>query len=406
MLSAADVSVQDVLRYFTRKGIEVSLLVPTETGMGKGIMDATTNVREFLKKSLIHDFEVQPQGEGHKKIVATKFVTRDGIFETKTSMYRPVTKQGDPRVWIYGLKQFATAGNVLVLIALGADELLVVNASSAGLVPGVAPPLSERVRIGDAADIDLDRILAPFLVREDSVADELLGMLRGIAGVWHAGKSGEKRDTEVGRLLEELLGIKANSSRAPDYKGIEIKASRKRAATRQTLFAKVPNWSISPLKSSAELLDRFGYQRSPRYQKQLRCTVSAKGPNSQGLYLSVVEGPERLLEASNRPELPNVVYWQMDELKEALRNKHPETFWVAAATRRRHTHEDFKYEHVLHTKKPMAGSLPVLLEAGVVTVDHLLTRNLVGAVKEQGPLFKIGRRDMELLFPPGELHAL
>ncbi len=50
MLSAADVSLQQVLRYFTKRGLDVGLLVPTETGMAKGIMDATGNVRDFLRK--------------------------------------------------------------------------------------------------------------------------------------------------------------------------------------------------------------------------------------------------------------------------------------------------------------------------------------------------------------------
>lgn len=37
MLSAADVSISDVLRYFTQRGIEVAFLVPTETGMKKSV---------------------------------------------------------------------------------------------------------------------------------------------------------------------------------------------------------------------------------------------------------------------------------------------------------------------------------------------------------------------------------
>ena len=41
-----------------------------------------------------------------------------------------------------------------------------------------------------------------------------------------------------------------------------------------------------------------------------------------------------------------------------------------------------------------------------MTLDHLITRSLKGHVREQGPLFKIRRKDLELLFPPGELHLL
>ena len=407
MLGAADVSIQEVLRYFTRKGLDVGLVVPTETGMGKSIMDATANVRDFLRASGIHDFEMQPQGTEHKRLIPTRFVTSAGIVGTTTSLYRPVTKQGDPRLWIYGLAQHAEPGNVLVLIAVGSDELLVVNASNAGLVPGVSPRAGDHVRISDASNVDLDQLLAPLLVQSHTVAEELLGKIRGLANTWHRGIQGARRDTEVGRLLEELLGIRTNSSPQPDYKGIEIKAGRKGGKNRQTLFAKVPTWSISNLKSSAAILDEFGYERATnKYAKQLRCTVSSRAPNSQGLFLALNGDQSQLLENSSRPDLPKVVAWQVHDLKHALANKHPETFWVTAASRKLDGCEEFRYEHVLHTRKPMVNAVPALLESGVITLDHLITKDLKGKVSEQGPLFKMWRKDMDLLFPPGEFYSL
>jgi hypothetical protein len=406
MLSTSDVSVQDVLRYFTQKGLDVGLLVPTATGMAKCIMDATGNVRDFLKASGIHDYDHQPQGEAHKRKIATRIVTSSGIVGSTTSLYRPVTKSGDPRIWIYGLAQHARPGNLLVLVAVGTDELLVINASNAGLVPGVSPPLATHLMIKDAAGVDLDALLAPLIARSNDVAAELLLLMRSLGGKWHRGIGGTRRDTEVGRLLEELLGIKTNSSKSPDYKGIEVKAGRSGSATRQTLFARVPNWPSSPLKSSAAILDAFGYVRGTKYLRQLRCTVSSKAANTQGLYLTVPEDGAELVEASTRVDIPKVVAWRMEDLKEALRLKHPETFWVTASSRKQVDCEEFRYEHVLHTKRPMANALPTLLETGVVTMDHLITRNAKGGVKEQGPLFKIWRRDMDLLFPPGELHTL
>ncbi len=406
MLTAADVSIQEVLRYFTGKGLDVGLVVPTATGMGKGIMDATASVRDFLKAAGIHDFDEQPQGTDHKRLVPTRLVTSSGIVGTTTSLYRPVTKKGDPRLWIYGLAQHAEPGNVLVLVAVGRDELLVINASNAGLVPGVAPSQGSHVRIRDAVGIDLDQLLSPLLDSARSVADELLGMIRTLSGTWHHGIAGTKRDTEVGRLLEELLGIQTNSSRLPDYKGIEIKAGRKGGKNRQTLFAKVPDWSISHLKSSGAILDAFGYARATdKYSRQLRCTVSAVKPNSQGLFLALNGDQSQLLENSQRPDLPKVVAWHINDLRQALASKHPETFWVTAASRKTADGEEFRYEHVLHTRRPMINALPALLESGVVTLDHLITCDLKGKVKEQGPLFKMWRKDMDLLFPPGQLHT-
>lgn len=406
MLSAADVSIEGVLRYFTSRGIEVVFLVPTQTGMKKSIMDATASVREFLRRTGIHDFTSQPQGQDHKKLVGVQLVTSQGLYRTQASLYRPVTKNGDPRVWINGLKEHAEPGNVLALIATGDGELIVVNASNAGLIPGNGNDRAEGLLVRDSSKFDLDSLLRRLIKGRAGASDELLSMMRSIAGSWHGGRIGEKRDFEVGRLLEELLGIKPNSSKCPDYKGIEIKASRKKLGNRQTLFAKVPDWSISPFKSSAHILDEFGYTRDPKYQKQLRCTVSAKAANSQDLYLKVEDKANLLVEGSTRPNAPRVACWPIAGLQEKLQEKHPETFWVSASARRDGARELFRYEHVLHTRGAITSALPTLLEAGVITVDHLIKRDLRGRVTEQGPLFKIPKKSLDLLFPPGTFHVL
>jgi MvaI/BcnI restriction endonuclease family len=406
MLSAADVSIESVLRFFTSRGIEAVLLVPTATGMKKSIMDATSSVRDFLRRAGIHDFSEQPQGQDHKRLVGVQLVTSQGVFRTEASLYRPITKKGDPRIWISGLRAYAEPGNVLALVASGDGELLVVNASSAGVLPGAKVALGADLFVRDSSRFDLDVVLRRLIVSRARASDELLGLMKAIAGRWHRGQSGEKRDFEVGRLLEELLGIKANSSKNPDYKGIEIKASRRKPGNRQTLFAKVPDWSISPFKSSAQILDEFGYVRNPKYRKQLRCTVSAKLKNSQDLFLKVEDNSNLLVERSTRPKFPVVVRWPIESLQAKLHEKHPETFWVSAATRREGSTELFMYERVFHTRAPIVSALPTLLEAGIMTVDHLIKRDLEGKVSEQGPLFKIPKSSLDLLFPPGMLHIL
>ena len=87
------------------------------------------------------------------------------------------------------------------------------------------------------------------------VAKELLGKLESICemGFIETMRSG---DTGVGFTLESLLGIAANSNRAPDYKGIELKSGRSKAHKKgkMTIFSKTPDWSISNLKSSTEIL--------------------------------------------------------------------------------------------------------------------------------------------------------
>ena len=61
---------------------------------------------------------------------------------------------------------------------------------------------------------------------ENEVAFELLAMLRKIASAGPI-PSMVDADTSVGRTLETALGIDINSSKQPDYKGIELKVIQK-----------------------------------------------------------------------------------------------------------------------------------------------------------------------------------
>ena len=95
-------------------------------------MDATFEVREFLRQSGLHDYSSQEQGQENKNIIQTKLLSNDVIYETTTSLYRPETKKGDPRIWIYELKKYASPTDLLALIAKQ-DELIIINCSKSDL---------------------------------------------------------------------------------------------------------------------------------------------------------------------------------------------------------------------------------------------------------------------------------
>jgi len=46
----------------------VGLLVPTETGMQKSIMDATAGLREYFQETGFHDYDTQAQGPDAKVV--------------------------------------------------------------------------------------------------------------------------------------------------------------------------------------------------------------------------------------------------------------------------------------------------------------------------------------------------
>ncbi|RLZ06447.1 MvaI/BcnI restriction endonuclease family protein [Faecalibacter macacae] len=381
------------LQLLTENSVEFTLIEPTETALKKSIMDATGSVRIYLKNQNVHDYDLQGKGASTNGVSKqTKIILENTLVDTTTSLYRPETKDGDPRIWVYKLKPYANANDILAIINFQ-EVLYIVNVTQLdfdSLIKGEGNnPLKELV-----AQINSD---------SNEVADELLGLLRDIAkrgfvpGLLQA-------DTSIGRTLETLLGIEINSSRKPDYKGIELKSFRDSRTNRKTLFAQVPDWSASKFKSSAEILDNFGYERGDDFK--LYCTVSAITRNSQGLKLNMQSDIRYLFENSERATIGDFVAWSTETLHKRLLEKHNETFWIAADTQLIDNVEHFQFKKVEHTKKPIVSQFDILIEQGIITLDHLIKRNSAGRVVEKGPLFKIKPNALNLLFPPSEIYDL
>lgn len=261
----------------TSLGLSSCLLVPTQTGLSKAIMDATEGVRDYLLTFGLHDFHSQGQGQSHKQMVPAWFVTEHGLTASTASLYRPQTKSGDPRIWFAGLKTYARACDLLVILH-HEQALYVINASNSSVWDSRSTPASP-----------LGKLLGAATQQTLSIAHELLNKLRDISARGFI-PSIREGDTGVGATLEHALGIATNASKSPDYKGIEIKASRTLPSGQRnkvTLFAQVPDWQASACKNAKELLATCGYPREA--PQRLYCTVGEK-PNSQGLYLRVDEG--------------------------------------------------------------------------------------------------------------------
>ena len=56
MLSKSDTNIADVISIFQNLNLDCCFIVPTNTGMQKSILDATFQVREFLKEKNYHTF--------------------------------------------------------------------------------------------------------------------------------------------------------------------------------------------------------------------------------------------------------------------------------------------------------------------------------------------------------------
>ncbi len=382
------------LATLNRAGIQSVLLFVTETGLKKSILDSTEPMRALFKDSSIHDFSQQGKGPSHKVYQQSVILRDDGLTTTKLSLYRPKTKEGDPRMWFYGLSNQAQAGDVYAVFVLSG----IVHAINLGNV---------HLSSNHGTTTFLDNFIQPLIVGANSVSGELLNALREIASKGPIQAIGHG-NTTVGMSIEAALGLPANSSREPDYKGIELKSGRSPISgreTRVTLFACVPDWNLSTLKSSSEILQKYGYSRGNDFK--LYCTISTLRPNSQGLQFIIDDAQRKLREIARLQNVVDVAIWPLSKLENYLVDKHRETFWIKARPESRGGHEYFHLESVTHTRNPNLPQLSRLLSDGTITMDHLIKRTATGGAAEKGPLFKIERKRIaELFYGAPTIHYL
>ena len=384
MLTKANIDIPETLSVFRTEGLQVSFIVPTETGLKKSIMDATQQFREFLSNSGIHDFDNQKQGTTNKKIVETILISKDNFLQTKTSLYRPETKNGDPRIWVYELSKHASQGDLLAFLS-AEDRLIVINCSKSNLMDAFK-----------TIKLKVPNILS---FNASSVSEELLSKMKLISNRGFI-KSLREGDTGVGFTLETLLGIPANSSKKPDYKGIELKSIRQRNP-KGTFFSMAPDWKKSNL-SDKELIEKRGYYTEKFGPlKSLHQTLSTK-KNKRNLRLFLEER-----DIYGGVEINNIfekdVYWSLEELQKRITTKHKETFWIDVETKGSVANEEFKYRAITHTSDVDVGVVPILLENEIITLDYLLWEkgeNWKSYTKKSGYdyLWKIKKKNLDALF--------
>ena len=395
MLSQANVSLSDVIAFFTARNISAGYLVPTQNGLNKCILDAHGSLRKFFEHHGVHNYDAQGKGR-LAGVVLNVSLYKDGDWERRDiHFYRPETKSGDPRLRIERLANYAKAGDLLVFMD-SIDGLHVINAS----VP-------EAFAMADVADSPLDLVLRCAAEgRNALVVKELLEKLRVIAarGYVPAVKAGA---TGVGMTLEAELGIAPNSRAEPDYKGIELKSSRlnKSGRKRMTLFSRAPDWTLSSVGNAVALVEKCGYWR--KGVQRLYCTVSNQ-TNPQGLRLTVVGDELRVLHSSAHGD-EVVLTWSLQVIKKCLWEKHKETFWVDAIKADVDGREAFLFNRVLHTKAPITSNFSALVELGLIQLD--LTIKLVEgefgrSAKDHGYLFKLGKAHLDRLFTKGTEYVL
>ena len=380
------------IKLLTEKSIELCLIEPTATGLEKSIMDATGSIRAYLKVNNIHNYELQKQGKESKIQIHSFLIGTSELIKSIASLYRPNTKKGDPRIWFKNMAVYSNANDILGIIAFE-NSLYVLNITQLDvkklLEAKIPNPLVELVN-------EINQI-------SNEIADELLFKLKVIAAKGFV-PAMLQADTSIGRTLEKLLGIEMNSSRTPDYKGIELKSARENKGTRKGLFAKTPNWELSKFKSRNEILDSFGYWEKGVFR--LYNTIRATGRNAQGLILRIDYEKDFLYENSDKKEIGDFLTWELGVLRNVLAIKHKETFWIKAQSKTEDDREYFLFKSAEHTKSPLLNQFGLLIDIGAITLDYPIKRLANGSVEDKGCNFKLRPTALKMLFPPSKKYSL
>lgn len=381
------------IEFLVNKNIRFTQVQATETGLNKSILDATAPMRTFFLEMGIHDYSEQEKGTLHKKIIDCTILTDTSSEKKNASFYRPETKDGDPRVWFYGLKKYSDANDIHVIFYF--DKMLYV----ANLSKIDFESCCRRYTL-----TPLKEVIEAYYLSTISVSKELLSKFMSVSGQWFEAEV--QADTGIGRAVESFLGLKMNSDKTPDYKGIELKSHRdKRSSTKNVLFTQTPNWDLSVMKSGKQIVENYGYYKTPDSSKKtLEVTVQANVPNNQSLVLNV-NLIQALLEmqSSSTSGIEDVAVWQLKSLHERLLTKHKETFWIEVENVKNNGKEYFRYKQIEHTMNPNVGQFDNLVEQQLITLDLMLCRP---SGHGDTYSFKIKKAGMPLLFPTSKIYDI
>lgn len=203
----------------------------------------------------------------------------------------------------------------------------------------------------------------------------------------------------IGKTLQSELEIQHSTTSRNSYKGFTITATSTKV-NRTNLFAKVPNWDRSEVKSSKEMLDLYGRDDpSGKYKKKLFCSVNSLDFNNFGLRLFVDMSKGVLYEKySMGNQDRNVALWENEGLVQKLSSL-DKTVVVSGNSFKREDGNYFHFRFAEFMVGPSMKKFLQLIDYGAITMDHLISMKAGSKnVREQGPLFKIAKVSKEDLF--------
>lgn len=368
----------NVIEYINNYNLnEFALIRMSETMIDKSIIDASDGLRKILFDNKLIDFKSLIPG-GPKEYKSSIIVSSSAI-ETKASFYRPKTKKGDPRFWLYDLKKY-TKVNELVYLTISNDKLIAIPIKNIEIIQNSIRDIFDNIEKNETV-IKLKKELSIL---------KTVGFIESI--VTHS-----RAPKDVGLTLEKFLNVKVNSLKTPDYLGkIELKSKRE-DSKKDSLFSKVQDKDISKYKTVKEVITKFGYWDKENHRIALYNNIITK-PNNQGLYL-LTDNEKLILHQKYELDTAkdDVCAWHYETLKTALETKHPTTLWVDAEEKIIDGKINFLYQNFILTTKPVFSEFISLIERDLINFDwkgHVKD----GKKRDHGPGFRIDKFNRKFLF--------
>lgn len=191
-----------------------------------------------------------------------------------------------------------------------------------------------------------------------------------------------------GLTLEQQLGIPQNSSKEPDFMGIELKT--KHNSNLQTLFSKIPTEYIT-IKDKKELILKYGY-RDQNKERQALYTSFNNTHNSLGFYLKVMEDN---IVVFNKEDI--VLTYDLILLEESLLSKHSESAYIKVLSKNKDGTQTCRFEDLLYCKNPSILKFKNLVSNGKIYLDFTMSLKDDKA-KDHGFLWRIEPESLKDLY--------
>ena len=204
-------------------------------------------------------------------------------------------------------------------------------------------------------------------------------------------KSQRKGDGGVGNTLENELGLKENCISSPDFEDNELKAARKGAGGKQTLFTKEGEWVVS----QKDYITQYGFPHTTKIGEMSGQSTVTKTVNNRGLSIATTDEYCAVVHGSTI-----IVKWDWEILINQFGKKFPACVKVFADVENRGGIEYFHYNEVYRYIGINKNLFRIAIENDVIAIDiRMRTQNMIGkSLRNRGTAFRINHGRMEELF--------